>query len=264
MPIIMSKETVLASLEVLFSQEGQAYKKALMLLNEGVDVSFGLFQFSIKFDQEHAYSVQLPQMSSHIASNTLTVPQQALITKKIEQVIEQAFVYNAMKGSAVKFDDLDKAEIAEVKKVLPTWPTEEPKAKVVKPKPAASIKVDFDEPKPIKTPTAAVVPLKDSTALGQAIKGSSVSSVYRTCAVGPVNLAVKFSANQCSIRAESNNLTSLIRSRLKEVGFTDNGSYLSLHLSLGTVPAMRALGSVIYSIGFNFNQIGTSKEAINA
>lgn len=109
-----------------------------------------------------------------------------------------------------------------------------------------------------------VIPLKEARAVGQQVAGTSKGSSYRAFAIGPVNLAVKVGGGQASIRAEAQGLwLAAHKSKLTALGFSDNGSYMSVHMQLGEVPAIRVLGAVAFSMDMKFSQIATSMEAIN-
>jgi hypothetical protein len=111
-------------------------------------------------------------------------------------------------------------------------------------------------------PVDDVVALRDAKAIGQKVKGTSSSSVYNAVAIGPVNFAVKFTASNCSIRAESNEFTVAAKKKLKEAGFTDNGTYWSMHMKLNGVSAMRAIGAVLYSMDLPFQAVGTTTSQV--
>lgn len=114
---------------------------------------------------------------------------------------------------------------------------------------------------PVKVST--VVPLKDARSVGQKVKGTSAGSNYRVFAVGPINLAVKIANGQASVRAEPQGAWAPnAKTHLASIGFSDNGDYMSVHMTLGGVPPMRVLGAVAFSLDLKFNQIATSMEAV--
>ena len=59
------------------------------------------------------------------------------------------------------------------------------------------------------------------------------------------------------VRAEGNLLPG-DRSALVTLGFTDNGNYLSVHYSLGVIPAERVLGALMFCKDLKFTYRVTS------
>lgn len=108
----------------------------------------------------------------------------------------------------------------------------------------------------------AIIALKDAKAVGQRVKGTSATSVYKAFAIGAVNLATRWDGNTLSIRAELTSTLPTLKSKLLAAQFKDKGGYFSLHLSLNGVDEMRVIGSVLYSLDMEFKAIATSKGVI--
>jgi hypothetical protein len=111
--------------------------------------------------------------------------------------------------------------------------------------------------------------LADATAIGQRVRGTSPDSVYIVTAVSPtVRLAMRTKNGQLSVRAEgtptNGEITSMKKFGLTE-GSSSEGSYWSMHMSLGGVPVARVIGAVLMGLGIDFMQVMTNpKGVINA
>lgn len=286
MAVDMSQETVLKTLAFLFGEGSDRYEKAVSLSQSGAKVTFGLFQFMIRLNPDQVFTAQLPVMSTKIAPNQLPQAQLQLIAGKLGATIDEAYaaktlqpglVANPLKGS---LGDV----LAAMGKVMPASEAETPAnlGEQAKQAFAAKIKSKVSEPyasvtldplPDLKSQIASayggkkveeVIALRDAKAVGQKVKGTSGSSVYNAVAIGPVNLAVKFNSMNCSIRAESKDWSDVIKKKLKEAGFTDNGSYFSMHLKLNGVSPMRAIGAVVYTLDLPFEAVGTNSNALFA
>ena len=287
MAIDMSQDTALKILSELFGTS-LLYKRAVALINSGAKLTFGLFQFKVQTAPDAVFTAQLPIMSTKIVGNAVSDAQKQLASVKVAGVINSAYEakFGTVDPGEVKVEspaETAKASISDVianlKKVVDPVSVAtgdlantllEPSAVLPK-KP----KMPFMKPDVAKVKaemygagagTAAkvdeVIALRDAKAVGQKVKGTSASSVYNAVAIGPVNFAVKFTATNCSIRAESANMTVGYKKKLKDAGFTDNGAYLSMHMKLNGVNAMRAIGAVLYSMDMPFEAVGTTSSQV--
>lgn len=107
--------------------------------------------------------------------------------------------------------------------------------------------------------------LKDATELLQPVKGSDEGSQYFVIALSPivkVAARIKSSVN-FSVRVEGNGLKNL-KNTLKSVGFTDNGTHMSVHLSAGADMALaqKCIGALLYGIGIQFDKVLTDLSLI--
>lgn len=107
--------------------------------------------------------------------------------------------------------------------------------------------------------------LKDATELLQPVKGSDEGSQYFVIALSPivkVAARIKSSVN-FSVRVEGNGLKNL-KNTLKSVGFADNGTHMSVHLSAGTDMALaqKCIGALLYGIGIQFDKVLTDLSLI--
>lgn len=279
MAVDMSQNTVVQILNELFVQGSEPYEQASELLAGGAKLTFGLFQFKVQVAPDAVFTAQLPAMSTKIVGNTLPPAQKQLIATKLAAVLKQA--YGVKFGSLVKPEVGTGASISEVianlKKVVdaPTFNVEgttitsepvapaKPKMPFMKPD-VAKVKAEmYGAGSGTALKTDAVIALRDAKAIGQKVKGTSGGSVYNAVAIGPVNFAVKFTATNCSIRAESNVMTAQLKKKLKDAGFTDNGGYLSMHMKLNGVNAMRAIGAVLYSMDMPFEAVATTTAQVS-
>lgn len=90
------------------------------------------------------------------------------------------------------------------------------------------------------------VKLAKATMLDQQVFGTSSGSIYHVVAIGPrLRMAIRSAATSLSVRVEGP-LNQVERQALIALNFTDNGSYLSSHLALNTIPAHRVLGCLFF------------------
>lgn len=280
----MKGSDAFSTLLSLFGGENQIYQKAQLLKEKGVAINFGLFNFTAKMNEANVFSCQLPVMSTLIGADKLTNDQKNMVRQQIGAVIEKAFVASHIGGAVAQANPvlvadslaqiLDEPkpvpkpkamgleEILKAKQALEAEKAEEGIPAKVAPakKPMAFMK---EAPGVVAGKVNSVIPLRDAKALGQMCKGSSTGSVYMACAIGPVNVAVRYNTTQASIRAEAPVMSPENRQKLKNAGFTDSNNYLSLHLNLKGVPAMRAIGAVLFSLGIPFIEVAVTEEQIN-
>lgn len=262
MAVTMKSTLVWATLGNIVSVTSGTYQKAKYLEDHGATLSFGLFTFSVTLPETSGGKVlsdTLPQMPSKFS--TLSTSVQGIIAKKVSHVIESALKQMHIQGPVGALPDTvappfpDPVKVPEAK-AAPDWMSVPPPAKEVAVAKKAAAK---------PTPSASVLKLKDARALGQKVKGTSGSSVYRTVAVGPLNVAIKGDNGSLSIRAEFQDARDLkVVNSLKQMGFTDNDSYLSMHMhTSGSLPMMRVVGAVVMGIGTQFEQVATTQEQVN-
>jgi len=106
--------------------------------------------------------------------------------------------------------------------------------------------------------------LKYATALGQVVKGTANN--YRVVALSPtMKMAVKHPTSYAlSVRVEGTP-TPKEREALIELGFTDNGSYLSTHFTLSkNCEAHRVIGVLFFHPSLKFSEKVSSLEEIQA
>lgn len=112
-----------------------------------------------------------------------------------------------------------------------------------------------------------VIRLRDAEALGQAVNGSSASSVYRVVAANStVKVACRVAGDGISLRIEGKNMSDADLSRIKQAGMPWHGNkdaYGSLHLQdKGDIPSSAILGSFLYKLAIKFDQVLQPGEAI--
>ncbi len=121
-------------------------------------------------------------------------------------------------------------------------------------KPNAIEKPPADLEKPIK--------LSSATALGQAVTGTSVNSIYRLIAYNSrVKIAVRMNGSQLSLRVEGNPDPSEL-GLIKTSCMIWHGSYGSMHLQLSGAPRDRVIGAYLYGLGVRFDHIIAPGEEI--
>lgn len=286
--ITMSQKSVLPLLEAMFPHEhgnySQQVSKVKYLQTQfGAKVSFGVFMFKISYAKgtsEINVSRELPFMAAKF--DTLNHMSKDMVRKMVSSAIEEAMlgvVPNSLNFSdqpvavssvtglgsiAAKIEaaslaglltnNLQLEVIPDPAKLTTTAPDNKPTGAVM---PVSAV----------AKPVPDVVLLKDARALSQRVNGTSGGSVYRVCAVGLVNIAVKTKVKQISLRAEfQGSREPSIVTALTSMGFGDHGNYLSMHLS-GDGPGFlipRIIGSVIFGSNTKFEQVATTLEQINA
>lgn len=126
------------------------------------------------------------------------------------------------------------------------------------------VKFDQDEVLQVGTPTMAVtqtsegvsnpavkistspIPLASAQAIYQPVRGTSEKSIYWTVGIGPrIKMAIRHKPNTLSVRVEGS-INDTERQALVDLGFGDNGTYLSCHFNLGAVPVERILGVLFF------------------
>ena len=113
--------------------------------------------------------------------------------------------------------------------------------------------------KPEPKPTMKVIDLKDAVALGQPVKGTSDSSVYKVVAIAEGE-TMKIAARQdspgnLSLRIELSKSSPELVGRIKQAGFSWKGNYGSVHCTLGQVPRARVLGAMLFSLNVKFDRM---------
>ena len=115
-------------------------------------------------------------------------------------------------------------------------------------------------------PVAAVIQLRDATALLQKVKGTSLDSVYHTIALNDrVKVAARItsvattSEKTVSFRIEMPNATKEEQLRVKQAliigtGSSWKGNYGSLHITTGNLPLGRVVGAFLMGLGVQFSQ----------
>jgi len=265
--------------------------KVAYLEKNGAKIQIGLFQFSIKVTDGLVVSAQLPCSSSKVALHA--VPEGGLlesIRQSVADVIEKALVAQAslpkqafalgeanlaakLAGAEKQSEPVTLASLLKKHSEPDTVevPIAKPKStKYVSPpsvKETLAASKAKDNPKVLDTDglVSAVILLKDAKAIGQKCKGTSAGAVYRAFALGKVNLAAKLgeAGKTVSIRAESQDFTPVLKDKLKAASFSDNGTYMSIHVTLGAVPAIRTIGALLYSMDLEFDKISTNKDFFN-
>lgn len=117
-------------------------------------------------------------------------------------------------------------------------------------------------PKVAKTaakPIDKTIALKDASAIGQRVHGTSGGSVYHCIAIGDrVKVAAKIlqngSTKNVSIRIEANKPTAHELTKIKQSGISWKGDYGSLHLSVGDSSLGRAIGAFLMGMELKFNE----------
>lgn len=246
--------------EIFGGEEHPVVKKAKMLSDSlNYELTFGLFQFMVKKNSGTTWTKALPVLYSKIPS--AAAPQKALAASAISEVIESAFLDMATGTGPVQ----------EPPEPIPAAPT------AVKPK-----TTKFQVPAPAKELQAVeaakegnesllvsgVIALEAAQAIGQKVKGTSASAIYRCCAIAdgksPVRVACKATTTTLAIRvAPAKGLTSTQVKTLVDLGFTNQGTYYSAHVTLSKVPSQRVLGAMLFSMGIPFKHIATTVEQLN-
>lgn len=90
------------------------------------------------------------------------------------------------------------------------------------------------------------IPLASAQAIYQPVRGTSEKSIYWTVGIGPrIKMAIRHKPNTLSVRVEGS-INDTERQALVDLGFGDNGTYLSCHFNLGAVPVERILGVLFF------------------
>lgn len=277
--------------------DGQAYQKAQYLQTLGAEVVVGMFSVQITVGGA-TFEDKMPIALTNFS--TADKVEQSLVRLKVALLLEKALIHSAKPANK----DYDIAPNEEVTPpmgpvdfpdpaVKPAWMNSIPvPAKEVKA--AQSIaglttlahsesqeatkdsntgftawqaqNAPVPPATPIKPkPVPGVVKLKDARALSQKVSGTSSGSVYRVAAVGKVNIAVREQPGVVSVRAEFQKKSDPDSiNKLTALGFSENPSYLSMHINLTNgAPAMRVVGSILLGAGLEFEQIATTSEQIN-
>lgn len=112
---------------------------------------------------------------------------------------------------------------------------------------------------PDKTPT-----LRDATDLYQPVKGTDEGSRYYVIALAPgFNVAARIKGKEnFSMRLEGD-LVKEFKQKLKHVGFDDNGTHCSIHMTAETDDLVRkAIGAMLFSTGIVFDKTATALSSI--
>ena len=102
-----------------------------------------------------------------------------------------------------------------------------------------------------------VVMLKDATAIGQMVKGTTPGSQYRVVAFNDrVKVATKIDGSHLSIRVETTpHVTSGDMALINSSGINWNGTYGSMHIDAGSeVMVRRTLGAFLFGTGIEFTE----------
>lgn len=271
MAVIMNADKLYQTLEALFGKDSQQVHKAKALNTSGAKVAFGLFNFTAKVGDE-VYACKLPTMSMHLLTPSAMQPGEVAQAKtQVGNVIESAFQSSVGLTVLTPVQDPDGTspepnfgQPLPPKKVTPQFMNTPPSQKEVNAAMAAAAAKPVSGVSSNK-PVNSVVPLSKAEAVGQKVKGTSHTSVYQCFAVGTVNLAARIGVGSVSVRAEPHTLQTfppVVKQRLAEVGFSDYGSYMSVHLNLADVPAMRALGAIVFSMDTSFTEVATNLGAM--
>jgi ribosomal protein L7/L12 len=120
--------------------------------------------------------------------------------------------------------------------------------------PQATVIAKQGDTKAPAKPTAAIIALRNSQAVGQKVKGTSSGSVYVTIAYNPrVKLAARVQGEAVSIRAEWQNALEEEISKLAQNGLSMKAEYASLHLEAHGVPVARVIGGFLMGLGIKFD-----------
>ena len=237
MAIIMSKQSGVSVVKNILAGYSQGLAKVDYLIQHGAEVLVGLLSITITIKGK-VLKMDSPAVLSLYDSQDYKI--KSIIRQKVLALIE-----DALQASA-----------------LPTPPTnpEIPAVDAPSPTPQAITPAPIAKP----APTASIIKLKDARALSQQVSGTSGGSIYRAAAIGKVNIAIREQASTVSIRAEfQDSKDSSIAAKLVSLGFTENASYLSMHVTLSNgAPAMRVVGSILLGAGIEFEQIATTRDQI--
>lgn len=293
MAISMSISKTLSVITDLFGAGSDTAKKIEYLASKGVKVTMGLFTFSIDVGGT-VFSEHLPTLVNKAASGNDLMKQ--VSKQKIADVVESALVHF---HTASAIDLVSSAGTSpgvveiEVKPSAPApdWMTKAgptPKeiqakmmeefaasqqpvaAEVSKPTPTKKAHTaPVAEPQPVVSkpkPVPDVIPLAKARALGQKVNGTSGGSVYRACAIGKLNVAVRIASGAISVRAEfQGSRDDAVATRLSKLGFSDHQKYLSMHMQgAGSGLTMRVIGSLVLGMETEFEQVATTEGQINA
>jgi hypothetical protein len=285
MAIALSETKVFDAIKKLFGEDSQQQKKVKYLLNAGHKPVLGLLEFKIVSDTGAAtYAVKIPHLAMHILEpGKLSSSQLVVVAKLIDSVIEKAFTELHVMGGHTTIipPDEDLSGMVPLKAGKFPMPKPEP-GKSAFPGPEVQTETHHGfmkagptpaEIKAAKFPEAhktvpvnSVIPLTEAKAVGQKVKGTSAGSFYRCFAVGRVNLAFKAGVGQLSLRAEApdGQWDDADRKALSKLGFADHTQYMSMHVTLGSVPYTRVLGAVAFDVGVEFTEVSTVNGGSNA
>lgn len=266
----MDKDKVLLSLETLFGKGSKELKIAGLLIAGGYVVDFTMFTFKITISPEVVFNLQLPKPAPSILSGTMTAEEKSTMRHVVANVLAAAIAHveaaggnteNGLTSEQVEPETGTLVEEAEKAKQEPfkykqSWMKQQ---LTEKEQAAAKIAKDLDMDGLVN----ALIPLKDAKAIGQKCKGTNEGAIYRAVAIGSLNVGVKFTpgSDQIGVRVECpGTWDTQTKKRLATVGFSDNGMYMSMHINLDGVPAMRTIGAILYSMETNFSKMASTKE----
>ena len=280
--------------------DGQAYQKAQYLQTLGAEVVVGMFSVQITVGGA-TFEDKMPIALTNFS--TADKVEQSLVRLKVALLLEKALIHSATHSAKQESTDAGPNPCKEIFSTPPVEapePAGKPAWMNSIPVPAKEVKAaqsiaglttlahsesqeatkdsntgftawqaqnaPVPPATPIKLkPVPGVVKLKDARALSQKVSGTSSGSVYRVAAVGKVNIAIREQPGVVSVRAEFQKKSDPDSiNKLTALGFSENSSYLSMHITLTNgAPAMRVVGSILLGAGLEFEQIATTSEQIN-
>jgi hypothetical protein len=205
-------------------------------------------------------SVDLPVTVSSIMKGTATTEQLALARQRILELLDAVldvcgFKYSVTEGltgttAMPSLQTIPKGSLpggAALKYPTKTVGFGSAPGKVTTPATAQSNKQKVHE----------VIKLAEAASLKQRVKGTSDKSVYRVAALSDrVRVAVRFKSGVVSIRVEGN-LNATEKTKLKALGMTDGGGYLSMHLHAHGELPQKIAGAILFGSCIKFSEIVT-------
>lgn len=230
--------------------------------------------FQLTDDDHDVKTVQHASMSGEPVIEIQKIPnpgkvQEKLKTAKWAQLLATVHV-EAYQAKMSAFDDA--LQGVEVKSVDVVPPLEDWQEGSVDVETQVYVDTKGNLKKTVKPKTSFddVVKLRDATALGQPVRGTSGDSVYRVIAMNAeLKLAVRLhSGSKVSLRAEfvkGSTPTSAATeiNCLQSMGLEpkNGGQYFSAHMDCGNVPPARVIGAILLGSGIDFDeQIKSLKE----
>lgn len=276
MAIQMKSDQLVKLLTEMFGVASKELNQSAALVASGHTVNSGLFNFYVQIGEQR-FEYTSPAMLAKFASQTPMV--QDMIRAKVSEVLHKA----------TEFVGGDTGSAPGVAEATPATPQPSPtvddphlgadpepaKAECMNASPAetelqatATAAAQAELAKPPNAEPAlvnAVIKLSEARVVNQKVKGSSGSAIYHAAAIGSVNVAIRVKLGTISVRAEfQKERDDSMASKLVKMGFTDHTGYLSMHIQLDGTPPARVLGSILYGMEVEFDQISTVIGALNA
>lgn len=242
------------------------------LVAKGVKPEIGFYSVSLGHpsNPQKNLTVNLPISSSTLLKGNATPEAAKASTKLLEQLLASAaaqwFGDSPIEGDqdlAALVSTKSKSGAAKAVK-KPSKETVQSIAKAI-----GTVEVDYQvaeaktselvEPGPGKTSINDIEKLRLATSLGQKVRGTSPSSIYRVVALSPrVKVAVCIQQpNNVSVRIEGQP-NAYEQGKITGLGFSKNAgpdfTYWSMHMDTSGLTPARCIGAILMDLGVSFDE----------